>query len=465
MISFLVAAGCALTAARGDTASAVLARARHVLGMDDPGILVFTSREATSHAFESDRMYPPYLSLIDDHRVWLDLATGVERDSLAGPFGQSSVTLSDDHGVSGQRAAWAATERERGLEPRLVVHAWSSASDVRVAGRCRYRDYERVVLARNGTYGPEQLYLDPKTGFVVKLDRVEPHYLWGHVHVEYVYATWLLYGANTFGGGDVLMPTMSTRLVDGEDEITRSLNDVGHVSRDSAPSLVLPTTGIASTISTPGFLRPSPVDTVRLGPHAFVLANPGYNEVVTLINDTVYVLDATQGDERARTDSQWVARLFPGHHHVNVVVTDVAWPHVSGVRFWAARGATIISRETSRSFLERIIEHSGTMRFVPVHSSLVRPGLGLYAIDGIGSEGALMAYLPNDGVLYASDYVQTLDGPALYTTEVYAAACRFGLKPSRVVAEHHKVADWMTLVQVVQRQPIGDYPSACDSRG
>ena len=78
---------------------------------------------------------------------------------------------------------------------------------------------------------------------------------------------------------------------------------------------------------------------------------------------------------------------------------------------------------------------------------------------------SLMAYLPNDGVLYASDYVQTLDGPTLYTTEVYAAACRFGLKPGRVVAEHHPLADWTTLVQVVQRQPIADYPSARDSPG
>jgi hypothetical protein len=169
--------------------------------------------------------------------------------------------------------------------------------------------------------------------------------------------------------------------------------------------------------------------------------------------------------------------VFAGHHPVNVVVTDVAWPHVSGVRFWVASGATIISRDMSRPFLERVLArhwtqhpdkletHPRAMRFVSVRGSVVRPEIGLYPIDGAGSEGALMVYLPKDSVLYASDYVQTLQSPALYTSEVYAAACRYGLKPSRVVAEHHKLAEWVTLSQVVQRQPIADYPSSCDSHG
>jgi hypothetical protein len=458
---------------RGDDASAILARARHVLGMDTPGVLLVTSRDVTSHAFESDRMYRPYLMFVDDHRTWIDAQSGVERDSMTGAFGQSSLTLSDDHGVwSEHRASWAATEPTRDLDPRLVVHAWSAAPDVRIAGRCVYRDYERVVLTRIGAYGPEQLFIDPKTGFVVKLDRVEPQYLWGQVHVEYVYASWLLYGSGGFGGGDVLMPTTATRLVEGEDDITRSLDNVVRVPRDSAPPLAMPASAVSTTIETPGFLRPSPVDTVRLGPKTFVLANPGYNEIVSLLHDTVYVLDATQGETRARTDSSWIGRLFPGRHPIVVVVTDIAWPHVSGVRFWVASGATIVSRDMSRSFLERVVarhwQHPDklesqrrAMRFVPIRQSLVHAGIQLYGIDGAGSEGALMAYLPNDGVLWASDYVQTLESPALYTTEVYAAVCRFGLAPVRVVAEHHPVADWSTLADVVRRQAIADYPPEC----
>src|SRR5579863_7049894 len=113
MLSLFVTV-CALTTSHGDDASAILARARHVLAMDAPGIVAYPSREATAHAYESDRMYPPYLTLVDDHYVWLDPSTGVERDSMTGPFGQSSLTLSDDRGVwSEHGASWAAAERER----------------------------------------------------------------------------------------------------------------------------------------------------------------------------------------------------------------------------------------------------------------------------------------------------------------------------------------------------------------
>lgn len=455
-----------------DSASAILARARHVLGMDANGgsLIRITSRDVTAHGYESDRMYRPYLTYVDDHVIYLDPATGVERDSLIGAFGQQSVALDDDHAVWREHyASWAATESARALDPRLVVHAWSAAPGVTVTGRVMYRDHERVVLTRNGVYGVEHLYVDPKTGFVVKLDRIEPHYLWGQIHVEYVYMTWYVYGT------DVLMPTTVTRLVDGGEEVTRTLMDIARVPRDSSPPVVMPATGTVSEVVTPGFLRPAPVDTIRVGPQTFVLANPGYNEVVSLLHDTVYVLDATQSETRARTDSTWIGRLFPGRHPVTLVVTDLAYPHVAGLRFWVASGATVISRDMSRAFLESVVARRWqlhpdkleslptrpALRFRSVHQSLVGPGLGLYAIDGIGSEGALMVYLPGDSLLWASDYVQQLQGPALYTSEVYAATCRYGLAPRRVVAQHQPLADWSTLQAIVQRLRIGDYPVAC----
>jgi hypothetical protein len=45
--------------------------------------------------------------------------------------------------------------------------------------------------------------------------------------------------------------------------------------------------------------------------------------------------------------------------------------------------------------------------------------------------------------------VQQLDAPALYTNEVYAAVCRVGIAPTRVVAQHHTVAPWSQLSTLV----------------
>jgi hypothetical protein len=226
------------------------------------------------------------------------------------------------------------------------------------------------------------------------------------------------------------------------------------------------------SVALPAFLQPTPPDTVRAGEHVMLLANRGYREGVVMLGDTVYLLDATQGEERARADSAWIARLFPGHKGVAVVVTDLAWPHIAGVRYWVARGATIVSHANSRPMLERVIERRWTrepdllerlrrergavpLRFVPLHDSLSLAGgaLRLYPIDGIASEGALMAWVPEDRVLWAGDYVQTVDEPSLYASEVVRAARRAGIGPRTVAAQHQAPVAWSVVEALDAKVP------------
>jgi hypothetical protein len=459
------------TPTTGDAAT-VLRRARAAIGLGEspPPLLRMSSRSVVTHNYESDRTYRPFLTFVTDHLSWIDLAHGVTRDSSMAVFGADTVVtvlLANDTVAFARRDtawrqsddAWSSVQLWRALDPWLVLGAWSGA-DARVTARCLYRDYPRLVLTRSGVYGPERLYIDPKSWLPVKVDRMEPHYLWGQLHTEYVYATWQLFG-------DVRMPTVSTMLIDGDEQVVRSIATVSRVSRDSAPRLTVPDGGKRSVVKTPAFLRPAPLDTMRLGPRTFALTNPGYNEVVTLQHDTVFVLDATQSEARARADSAWVGRLFPGRHPVVLVVTDLAWPHVSGLRFWVASGATIMSRDMSRAFLQAIVSRRWTrepdklesvhprpsLAFIPVRDSLVRSGIRVYAIDGLASEGALMAFLPADSLLWASDYVQQLTQPALYTNEVFAAAHRVGIQPTRVIAQHQPLAPWSTLAALVGHSP------------
>ena len=86
----------------------------------------------------------------------------------------------------------------------------------------------------------------------------------------------------------------------------------------------------------------------------------GYTEAVALVGDTAFVLDATPAEARARQDEEWIAKLFHGDHPVVVVVTDLAWPHIAGVRYWVARGATIVSHRASEDSLRRVVERRWT---------------------------------------------------------------------------------------------------------
>jgi hypothetical protein len=206
------------------------------------------------------------------------------------------------------------------------------------------------------------------------------------------------------------------------------------------------------------------VDTARLAPNAFLLVNRAYTETVVLARDTVWVLDATQGEERARIDSTWIAKLFPGRHPVAVVVTDLAWPHISGVRFWVSRGATIVTHPMSREFLQRVVDRRWTLapdalertrpraqiRFRLVTDSMRVAGgaLRLYPIDGVASEGALMAFVPEAKFLWAGDYIQDNSAPSQYATEVWLATRRVGVTPERVAAQHLQLTSWSKIAEL-----------------
>lgn len=460
-------------ATAGTDGRALIARAVAAAGIDRVGsaLLRYDFSDAISQNYQSDRMYPPYLSFDWGGRITVDPGSGVQRveERLLGggstaprPFvlvadARASFVDRDTAMVPFAQAHFA-TLRSRPLDAWSELLDWSR-SPARVVGCRGYREYPRTVVERDTRWGRERLYLDPKSGLPVKLDRTEADGLRGDVHVEYLWTNWEIVGG-------VRTPIAAYRLVDGEAEITRTVGVISLVPRDSVPRIALADT-TPMPVGIPEFAAP---DTVRVSERTFLLVNRAYTNVVTLQRDTVFVLDAQLGDYRARQDSAWIGKLFPGRHPIVLVVTDLAWPHIEGVRFWVARGATVISHPMSRGFLERVVARRWTtepdlltrtpgarLRFVPVRDSLRLAGgaITLQAIDGLGSEGALMAYFPGERFLYAGDYVQTVREPSAYAEEVAAAVQRAGATPDRVAAMHLPLTPWATVLAAQSREHAG----------
>jgi hypothetical protein len=402
---------------------------------------------------------------------WFDPETDVERVSTKTTYpGTDTYPLQVE--LTDAARAFAIAEdkinplphtslESRYLNPCLVISEWAQAEGVRLVGRQPYRDYIRIVLSRTTPDGEQRLFIDPKTGFPVKLEYDEKHYLWGQRHVEYIYTTWVLMNGIT-------MPGSSFRLADGKTEISQTLGFAELIARESAPSLNVPAQAAKLPDSLPRFLQPIDPTTTQVGPKTYLLSNPGYRETVTEIGNEVFLFDATQGEERARKDAQLIAKLFPDSHKVTVVVTDLAWPHVAGVRYWVANGATIIAHKAARDFLESVVERRWTaapdlleqrrktakLKFVGVDSlySLANGAITLHPIDGIGSEVALLAYLSRDHFLWASDFIQTVAEPTSYASEVWTAAQRDGLRPERTAAEHLPLTPWTKIEELQKKQ-------------
>ncbi len=470
ILSILLAASTSLAApckpATGD-ADAILRRAADAMGMSRVGdrVLRVDATDIVTHDFESDRWYPPYLLQPTPFTEWFDASTAADR--IAG--GVSMLGGSQFHAATtlgGRLASYVV--RDTALVPSPEVHSqlaatrplnawavvadWIATHDARVAQTCELRDYPRLVLVRSTSRGDERLYIDAKSGYPVALERHEAHYLWGQTNVQYLYGTWARVG-------DVHVPGTATRMVDDLPEITRSFGNIALVPRDSAPPLALPAVSAPMATPIPAFLAPAAPDTIRVSATTFLLHNRGYAEAVTLARDTVFVFDATQGEARARQDSAWIGKLFPGRHPIAVVITDLAFPHVAGVRYWVAEGATIASHRASREFLERVVArkwvdapdllekqraHGIRLKFRAVNDSLSLAGgaITLFALDGPSSEGALGAFVHADKFLWASDYVQTLGAPTQYLDEVAAAVRRMKLTPAKLASEHLPLVDW-----------------------
>jgi hypothetical protein len=468
----------------------LLARARSVMGFDsaDNRVLHYRTAAASEQNYQSDRTYPPFFSAMLQQEMWFDPASGVLRVETqtqfpGSPSSPAVATLDDGRNAAvsrGGRSVPVARRQaiERNLSAWAVLSDWSAAKDVRLVGSERYRDYPRTVLSRETPEGPQKLYLDAKSGFPVKLDLVEPHYLWGQRHIEYLWTTWTMHEGAVLPGG-------TFRLADGAIEVSQTAGAPEFVTRQGAPSMDAPQPPAQPPPALPAFLQPMAPVTKQVSANTWLLSNPGYTEAVTLAGNTIVVFDATQGEERARQDADAIAKLFPGRHAITVVVTDLAWPHVAGVRYWVSQGATIVAHAGARAFLQQVVDRRWTLapdslekrrtrggsvrlNFVAAERSTTLAGgaIRIAPIDGIGSELALMAYVAGDRFLWASDYIQTLTEPSLYATEVMRAAAREGIEPERVAAEHLPLTDWKTVVAAQQkghssgRRPISnDYRS------
>jgi len=277
----------------------------------------------------------------------------------------------------------------------------------------------------------------------------------GPEHVTYEFATW-------WDIGGAFYPVSAVRSADGVMERSRAVfpGPAAIVPSVQGVRLTVPDTALTFGAAEPAFSDTAP-DTVRIASNSFLLVSPAFTEVVALARDTVWIFDATVGDVRARQDSSWIARLFPGTHPVALVVMNMAWPHFAGVRSWVAHGATIYSHPGSEAFLRRIIardwsaypdalersRRSAEFRFRAVRDSMSVGGgaILLSPIDGISGEGALMAALRKDGFIWASDHVQDLDHHNLYVSDLRRTAHRLGLTPRTISGPHMRLRNWSSV--------------------
>lgn len=221
-------------------------------------------------------------------------------------------------------------------------------------------------------------------------------------------------------------------------------------------------------------LPPRDPATVPLGAKKTELA-PG----VLLIEATWNVAIVDQGDGlvviEAPFSSGYSAKVlaeaetrFPGKRVKAVVTTSDSWPHLAGIREYAARGVPIFALDLSGPIVHRTLDASyarhpdllqKTPRQAELHMVSGKTVIGsgpnrieLYPIRGAAAERQMMAWLPGHRLLYGSDPFQK-DADGSYNNpqavaELVQAARRERLDVDRFFMMHLPAAPFRELAGV-----------------
>ncbi len=185
--------------------------------------------------------------------------------------------------------------------------------------------------------------------------------------------------------------------------------------------------------------------------------------------DGVVILEAPISSDYSAKVLDETHRRFPNLPVKAVISTSDSWPHIGGLREYAARGIPIYILDRNKPIVERLL--AAPHRLSPdalaanprtpqwrvvSRSETVGDGPNrviLYPIHTEGGERQIMAYFPEHHLLYGSDLVQL--GPdgtvsfAGYVLEATEAVAREKLAVEHLFSMHGPPHPWSTVLHAV----------------
>ena len=212
-----------------------------------------------------------------------------------------------------------------------------------------------------------------------------------------------------------------------------------------------------------------------------------YGSLAVEFRDYVVVLEAPQSEERGLHVIAETKRLVPNKPIRYLVNTHTHFDHSSGLRPFVAEGATVITHEANRAFLERVFTAPHTLNpdtlaksgrranFETVTARKVLTDgnqvIELHQQQGTGHHpGMIFAYLPKQKILFAGDGYNanvpannpTPNPVGPYTVNLLENLRRLNLDVQRIISIHMPPDDRVVTMQELLRavgQPAGSVTS------
>lgn len=166
----------------------------------------------------------------------------------------------------------------------------------------------------------------------------------------------------------------------------------------------------------------------KLGENVYVVRAGTYRVLVVDLKDYIFVMEAPVGDAASRDVIAKIKETIPGKPIKYLALTHHHLDHAGGARTYVAEGATLVTTRGNRNYFEQMASSRFTlapdtlarnpqplkMEFVENGKRAFTDGATTVELYDIGAgphaEEMLVAYLPNEKILYQADLFDDLQG-------------------------------------------------------
>ena len=270
------------------------------------------------------------------------------------------------------------------------------------------------------------------TGLLNAQNQVERVQTWidqpivGDMLVETVYRDYKPFGAVTF----------PSHIVQSQDGFPTLDITVSSVTANGAVDIAVPDNVRAA--------QPAPVrvESAKLADGVFYLTGGSHHSLAVEVRDHIVLVDTPQTEERALAVIAKAKEVIPNKPIRFVVTSHHHWDHLGGIRAAMDEGATIVTHQTNKTFLERVAKTPHTINPDRLASSKKPLKIQTVGMKEVLTDGTrtielhlltnyehtgdmLVVYLPKEKILAEPDAYTppaTPTTPLVVTAVPYAAA-------------------------------------------
>lgn len=366
-------------------------------------------------------------------------------------------------------AAVKRAEEDFAFGPARVLFTALAAADLKAAPDVTFHGFMHHVVTFTWNGYPVRLYLNSRTGLPEQVEWTRPRpydvfwNVWGDVTTRVTYGMWALQPEglrfprqwtterNGMPDSDMTITslTVNPKVDPKQLHIPDKLRRQYIAKRRTIADIPLGIPGKPATEIEPGIVH-----------------IPGYwNINLIRQDDGIVVLEGPISSAYSVKVLDEARKRFPKLPVKAVVTTSDAWPHLGGMREYAARGIPIYALDLDKPVLERLFAAPHTFRPDDLQKHPRKPkwrlvtdntalGTGANRIELVPyrtetGERQMLVYFPQYKLLYTSDLFAPGQDARWFTPEylleVHHAVAREHLTVDKVFGMHYDVTPWKTL--------------------